>query len=132
VGWLLDFILFFIIVEKFNADPFWGNFFSATVAVSFVFLASTKKTFNASDRYSVYKYIIYLCYQFCSIAFFSWLIHWVANSVTININFLLLDGNLLSKIICTPFSLVTNYVFMKILIERFSIKNKTNISDGVK
>ncbi|WP_376698259.1 hypothetical protein [Cohnella lubricantis] len=132
VGWLLDFLLFSLLIERFDVNAFWGNITSASLSVTFVFFAATRKVFlEVCVKSKGMKFFIYLLYQLCSIILFSLLIRLIAQLLVPVEGIISINLELAGKVICTPFSLATNYIFMRLLIEKWSF-HRSSINGGAK
>lgn len=121
IGWLIDFTIFNIL-NFFGINVVVCNCFSSLVAVAFVFIVSTRKTFiqkEAGIPLKV-KFLIYVLYQAILILVMSWilslinefLISWFSGT-----NFENLTA-MISKIAVTPITMTLNFIVMKFLIER--------------
>ena len=120
IGWLLDLIIYSILSNFILIGV--ANILSSSVAVTYVYLTSTRKIFANNNNYNLkVKYVIYLCYQICIILLFSFIINELATYIINNVNILFIYkyANICAKIIVTPVTMITNFIFMKILIEKF-------------
>lgn len=123
IGWCLDFAVYTLLNPKLGAV--YSNMISSAVGVSFVFWVSTRRTFaNNIHRLSLpWKYVIYLLYQCCAITLASVAIGGIEHglqllSAQLDIGLLLKYSYILAKILVTPFTLIINFVVMKILVEK--------------
>ena len=118
IGWLLDFFVFSLMEKVFEFSDFWSNFVSSYVGVSFVWFGSLKAVFNQESKGNFNFLIIYWVYQLISILFYSMILHTAAQSIEGMLTSTLLHANsgILAKIIITPFNLLTNFLFMKLLM----------------
>lgn len=117
IGWLCDFLSFSILANVFSVKAFWANFFSSYVGVTFVWFTSLKTLFRRSTSGSTMFLAGYWSFQFVSILLYSQLLEVVAASLP-GVPVLAQSGHymeILAKIIITPFNLVTNFIFMKLL-----------------
>lgn len=111
LGWLLDFATFIILVEMVAVQGFIANFLSSYVGVTFVFFTSLKFAFRHDGDGRNSFLIIYWGFQFLSIFLYSETLQMLADAL-IALPF----HQLAAKIIITPFNLVTNFLFMKLLV----------------
>lgn len=118
IGWLIDLFLYTFLVRNLQIPVAYANIISATTAVTFVYFVATKKIFiNRGIRVAI-KYFFYILYQVVSIIFYSILISLIAYKLeSFNMDFQIKEF-LLSKILVTPLNLLTNFLFMKWLIEK--------------
>lgn len=120
IGWLIDMSIYSILTY-FNVYTILANIISSFVAVTFVYLTSTKKIFvNINDSFNVKKkYIVYILYQVIIVLISSTIINLIAeNLVNIDIKLITDYAKISAKIIVTPFTMITNFIFMKFLIEK--------------
>ena len=120
IGWLMD-IIIYTILTNIGLNVLLSNIISSTVAVTYVYITSTKKLFKNDSKYSLkVKYIMYIIYQICMILISSYIVYLIS-SYLLNINELFIiivnHAKLSAKIIVTPFTMVINFIFMKFLIE---------------
>ncbi|WP_440113317.1 GtrA family protein [Paenibacillus sp. QZ-Y1] len=123
-GWLLDMAIFFSCVHFFNIPVIISNFFSAGMAVIFVFFLSTKHIFQNVGAGISLKLVIYISFQLVSIFIFSIIIEWISSFFVYSQS---VNGirQITAKMIVTPLSLITNFIVMKYLIERIGMKKMT-------
>ena len=125
VGWLLDMATYSLAVRVFGVPVFLANFVSSYVGVTFVWFTSLKTVFKQQGGgHSVYL-PIYWGFQFFSILIYSQLLHLLTDAMS---GLTLVAGmriyvGIIAKIVITPFNLVTNFIFMKLLV-RFMLKAK--------
>lgn len=120
IGWLIDMSIYSILTY-FNVYTILANIISSFVAVTFVYLTSTKKIFvNINDSFNVKKkYIVYILYQVIIVLISSTIINFIAeNLVNFDIKLIANYAKISAKIIVTPFTMITNFIFMKFLIEK--------------
>ena len=119
IGWCIDVGIYMLLNQWMEAV--YANLISATVGVSFVFWVSTRKTFYKNlNRISIRgKYCIYLIYQCCAITVASFVIGMIKNMLLYYGGEILINySNILAKIMVTPFTMILNFLFMKLLIEK--------------
>ncbi|WP_042195342.1 GtrA family protein [Paenibacillus camerounensis] len=115
IGWIVDFGIYSCLIGLMKFSPIESNLISAAVAVIFVFFISVYKIFLNERKFIVGGLILYLIYQAGSIYGFSFLINLSSNYIT---SLKILPDNIvpiLMKCFYTPFTLVTNYLFMRFL-----------------
>lgn len=123
MGWILDMAIY-IVLSKIGISIVLSNIISASIAATYVYLLSTKKIFINAGKYSLkIKYIIYIIYQLCLIFISSYVIMLISNKLTSiietnNFLFLLDYVKIIAKIINTPITMITNFIVMKLLIEK--------------
>ncbi|MBP3766219.1 MAG: GtrA family protein [Bacilli bacterium] len=130
VGWLMD-ISLYTILTYIGVHVILSNIISSSVAVTYVYITSTKKLFKNESRINLkVKYIMYIAYQICMILISSYCVYLISNcliqmlpNVNISsikgiINLIVEYAKLSAKILVTPFTMVINFIFMKFLIER--------------
>lgn len=121
IGWLLDFTVFNLL-NFVSARVDVNNMISSLIAVCFVFTVSTRKTFVQKENGIPlkHKFVIYVLYQLVLIFAVSYVLFQI-NGMLIEI----LKGTavssftaLMAKIIVTPFTMLCNFIVMKLLIEK--------------
>lgn len=120
IGWILDIITFSSLNSFFHINIIVANIFSSFIAITFVFLSSTRKLFQNNSKISLkYKYIIYLLYQIVIVLCSSFIINSVNDFILgLNLEFLASYTNIVAKIIVTPFTMIINYIAMTIIVEK--------------
>lgn len=120
IGWLIDVLIYLTLsnIIKLNVDI--SNMISSLVGVSFVFLVSTRKIFINNSKINLkLKYIIYIVHQLILIYLASLTILALKNYLTsLDIKIVTKYVNIMSKIIITPFTMLINFIVMKLLIEK--------------
>lgn len=130
IGWLMDITIYTILINI-GFHVIISNITSSTVAVTYVYITSTKRLFKNESRINLkLKYLMYIFYQICMIIISSYCVYFISkwliqilpniniDSFKYLINFMLEHINLSAKILVTPFTMVINFIFMKFLIER--------------
>lgn len=115
LGWLCDMLTYTALVHLAGVSPFAANVASSYVGVSFVWFTSLGTVFRRSGQGSGRFLLLYWCYQFMSIMAYSQLLQWTAAALAGKAGVPALQGAVAAKIIVTPFNLVTNFLFMKVL-----------------
>ena len=121
IGWLMDMTIFTIITHLTPIEATYANIFSSIVAVTFVYITSTKKMFiNKENSINLKaKYLIYVIYQILMIVLSSYIIGALAVILAnLEYSFVIKFAEIIAKIIVTPFTMVINFLFMKFLIEK--------------
>ncbi len=120
IGWIID-ICIYAAICKANVLPELANMISSIISVTFVYIVSTRKTFNnKSNSLSVKKkYIFYIIYQIIAILTVSLIIGKLSLILgNLSIDIILSNAEIAAKIIVTPFIMIINFLFMKALIEK--------------
>ncbi|WP_455541850.1 GtrA family protein [Intestinibacter sp.] len=122
IGWVIDFGIYIILTRYLAWNVLYSNFCSAIPSITFVFIVSTKNIFkNKKTKMSLpTKYIIYFIYQMILISVVS-CIGQQLYDVFINIigiQFILLHLKIFIKIMITPITLIMNFLFMNVLVEK--------------
>lgn len=121
IGWLMDMGIYTVVSSVFDISVGIINMFSSLVAVTFVYIVSTKKLFkNNENKFNIRKkYVFYILYQVCMICFSSMMIGLIAsNLMKSSIVFIKSFYKVLSKVIFTPVTMIINFFFMKWLLEK--------------
>lgn len=122
IGWLLDFFTYSILSYTIG-DLFISNIIGAFIGVTFVFTLASNKIFKDNGKVSLRKkYIAYIIYQCILVYMISILLVKVNNSILIPIMIrcdLVFASNVLAKILITPITMLCNFLFMKVLIEKY-------------
>ncbi|MFZ9858254.1 MAG: GtrA family protein [Roseiflexaceae bacterium] len=125
LGWLCDITTYSFLIYFINIPHNYANGISSFVGVTFVWFTSLRFTFNASSGKSSLL-VVYWIYQSISIMLYSYLILLISDYVSqFNICILIcnLDG-ILAKISVTPINLITNYLFMNIIVRLMKLRGK--------
>lgn len=120
IGWLIDTTIYMILTSIFKLNIDISNIFSSLVGVTFVFIMSTRKIFVSKSKINIKtKYLIYVIYQVILIITVSKLMLLLKSVITpLNIELINKYINIIVKIIITPFTMVINFIVMKLLIEK--------------
>ncbi len=116
IGFIIDFIIYNILVYVFNINVDISNMISSLVGVSFVFFTSVKRIFgNNVKRIPLkYKYLMYIVYQFVLIILVSKIIILLNNWLfQLDISFMKDYSKIVAKVCITPFTMLINYIVMK-------------------
>ena len=120
IGWLIDFGVFTIL--GLCGIPSWiCNIISSLCGVTFVFFATTRKTFEVSlKRLSLHqKYVIYVLFEIIIILVASRFVGLLDTTFGgVSFEALRKFSAIAAKICVTPFTMVINFIFMKILTEK--------------
>lgn len=130
LGWLIDFGLMSMLSAA-GAPIFWSNVVGASCAVIFVFFVAKYKVFKGERRFFSSQLAIYISYQVIVILIASFLISLIANIIVMNVldtdhlieniiskNSIRLFAPPMAKIVVTPITLYSNFLFMGWLLER--------------
>ena len=119
VGWLIDTTIYLILINIINIIIDISNMISSLVGVTFVFIVSTRKIFQNNTKTNInIKYIIYIIYQIILIILVSHILVILKGYLLLlNINIISKYINIIVKILITPFTMIINYIVMKILLE---------------
>lgn len=121
IGWLIDMVIFTTLTNL-EVNTILSNIISSLVAVTFVYFTSTKKIFiNKNENINLNKkYVIYIIYQVLMILASSTLIGVINNGIILYINYeiFLKYSKIIAKILVTPLTMICNFIFMKLLIEK--------------
>lgn len=125
LGWLCDFGTFTLLVKIAHMPNFIANFISSYVGVTFVWFTSLRTVFKYSGEKHHTFLILYWGFQFFSILVYSQLLQMLAEKIHHTDLFMQFSQNsaIISKILITPFNLITNFIFMKVLT-RFMQREK--------
>ena len=120
VGWLIDTTIYLILINIININIDISNMISSLVGVTFVFIVSTRKIFQNNTKTNInIKYIIYIIYQIILIILVSHILVILKGYLLLlNINIISKYINIIVKILITPFTMIINYIVMKILLEK--------------
>lgn len=120
IGWLIDTTIYMILTSIFKLNIDISNIFSSLVGVTFVFIMSTRKIFVSKSKINIkIKYLIYVIYQVILIITVSKLMLLLKSVITpLNVELINKYINIIVKIIITPFTMVINFIVMKLLIEK--------------
>lgn len=120
VGWLIDTTIYLILSNIININIDISNMISSLVGVTFVFIVSTRKIFQNNTKTNInIKYIIYIIYQIILIILVSHILVILKGYLLLlNINIISKYINIIVKILITPFTMIINYIVMKILLEK--------------
>lgn len=120
IGWLLDFGTY-TCLELFFENLTVNNMISSWIGLTFTFLFSTRKVFENNSKIKLrWKYLIYLLYQCILILTVSKAVSSINLLIVkyITVSFIQNFSYLLAKIGVTPFTMILNYLVMKLLMEK--------------
>lgn len=121
IGWLIDMVIFTALTNL-EVNTILSNIISSLVAVTFVYFTSTKKIFiNKNEKINLNKkYVVYIIYQVLMILASSTLIGLINKGIILYINYeiFLKYSKIIAKILVTPLTMICNFIFMKLLIEK--------------
>lgn len=122
-GFLIDFLCYYFLLEFIGIDVSYANMMSSIPAITFVFFVSTKKIFKRRESSVTLgkKYLIYFIYQMILVVsvsliagnIYNYLINILNDNIILGINI-----KIVAKLIITPFTMLCNFIFMKVLTER--------------
>ncbi len=124
MGWGIDLLIFTVATHILQWNAAVSNILSAAIAVIFVYVNSTRYIFQHDGTNFKLKFFIYAIYQLCSIVMFSLLID-VVSSWLLDFSFFRNFSSIFAKIAVTPFTLLTNFLFMRYLVEKASFQRRT-------
>jgi putative flippase GtrA len=115
LGWLCDMLTYTALVQLAGVTPFSANVASSYVGVTFVWFTSLGMVFRRSGARAGRFLLLYWCYQFVSVMAYSQLLQLGAAALAVGAGTLSGHSAVVAKILITPFNLVTNFLFMKVL-----------------
>jgi putative flippase GtrA len=123
IGWLIDFSIYFIITKFLNLEVFIANIISSIPAITFVFIFSTRKIFqNGNSKVDIkIKYVLYIAYQILLLYLISKFGQFLYDKLLGHfyaIHFIYENLKIIIKIFITPFTMVLNYIIMKLIVEK--------------
>ena len=129
LGWVLDFTIFTIlglIIE----ELFYASVLSALAGASFVFFLSPKFIFQDKSNIPLkYRYVLYIFYQILLILFISYLIveidRFIHNLICPLLPVISPFAYIISKLLVTPVAMTSNFIVLKIIIERLTMNKET-------
>lgn len=118
VGWLLDLAVYTVSSQLFGFAPSYSNFVSSMFGVTYVWIISLNRLFHREAYGQSIYLLIYWGYQVASIFAYSLLISMIAGSaLNSKISEILgMPFGFVAKIIISSPNLLTNFIFMTILI----------------
>jgi len=120
VGWIIDFTVYGLL-GLVSPHVFLSNILSSFCGVTFVFIVSIRKNFTVKKSKVTLKqkYIIYLLYQVMLILVISVVLSCFYDALQQSVIPLLARyAKMGAKILVTPFTMVINFIVMKMLIEK--------------
>jgi putative flippase GtrA len=117
VGFLLDMTVYIMLIGLLDISPIFANITSSFLGVTFVWLVSLRRVFHLEYEGKNVYLIIYWMYQITSILAYSLGVGYLAHTFFTQMSTLMNPDQVMgiSKIIVTPFNLVTNFIFMSCL-----------------
>lgn len=117
VGFLLDLTVYIIFIGLLDISPVFANIASSFIGVTFVWFVSLRRVFHLEYDNNKGYLLIYWMYQAISICAYSIGVGFLAYTFSPQMSTLINPDqvNAASKIIITPFNLVTNFIFMRCL-----------------
>ncbi len=117
LGWLLDFLVYSVLTQVLQSGPATANVVSSFVGVTYVWIEALNRLFERG-HYSRSVYLpVYWGYQSVSILAYSMLIS-IMSTTSLNdwlAHVLRVPSELTVKVLITPFNLLTNFIFMKLI-----------------
>jgi putative flippase GtrA len=99
----LDYLIYTLLCSGGMAAG-WANLISASAAVTFVFVVSARRIFQARHRFLVGPFVIYVAYQVVAVSAASGAVGFMTG---------VFDGRyVLGKTVVVPFSFLANFLFM--------------------
>jgi putative flippase GtrA len=128
-GWICDFGTFTLLTVLTEASGFTANVISSYVGVTFVWFASLRVMFKQRGEERRAFLLIYWCFQLVSILAYSRLLYLVAGTMAGSVQFMHIGSNpeMAAKIIITPFNLMTNFSFMKLLMRLMRKEHQAHV-----
>lgn len=121
IGWIIDFTIFNLLNLIFRNVTI-NNVISSGIAVCFVFMLSTRKTFVQKENglNLKWKFVIYIIYQVVLILLMSVALAHIAEvlKVWLQGTFIVGMSAMISKILVTPFTMCLNFLVMKAIVEK--------------
>lgn len=121
IGWVIDFGVFTTLTKVVHVPAGISNIISSLCGVTFVFFTSTIKTFAVkTERFTrKQKYIIYVLFEIIVILVASKCVGLLSGVFAkASIDLVVSFSPILAKICVTPFTMICNFIFMKILTEK--------------
>ena len=123
IGWLMDFGIYMILSSIMDFQVMYANMLSSLPAITFVFTFATHRIFEKSrGRFPLsWKYAIYLLYQGVlvgAVSILAEILYQILGERQLMAGFFSGYLNMLVKCLITPITLLCNFFFMKILLER--------------
>ena len=122
IGFILDFITYTILTQKFGFRVATANILSSIVGATFAFIVSTHKIFDTNKtRIPLYlKYVMYILYQMVLILAVSFLGEYLNTLLTQNVDIAFINQNrkLICKVLITPITMTCNFLVMKAISEK--------------
>lgn len=130
IGWLIDILVFTYFSVKFNFSPFISNFFSSLIATLLVWATWYAVLFKPNfEERTILNNMLKRALIYCSYQIFSILLYSILITIVFNQVFQMITNNyvfhfepreftlVISKILITPFNLLTNFIFAKLLTQ---------------
>ncbi|MFQ9615391.1 MAG: GtrA family protein [Clostridium butyricum] len=122
MGFSIDFIIYFILINFMNLQISYANIISAIPAITYVFMISIKKIFKEkkSNINLKIKYMIYFIYQVSLITLISILAQFIYKYLVSELTNLVILTQLkiIIKLMITPITMICNFIMMKFLSEK--------------
>ena len=121
VGWIIDFGLYSLLTGPLGFPVGGANYLSSVPAVTFVFLASTRKTFRCRpDGLSKgMKYLLYVVYQLLLLTVVSFLAQGLDPLLAKMLPMVPDYSKLLAKICITPVTMLCNFFVLRLIAEKW-------------
>ncbi len=116
IGWLVDISIFTVLTAIFQYSVLYSNCLSSFVAITLVFTVSTKRIFIHNNEFMLLKFIMFGVFQLFSIWFFSHVIYLVSKYLYTHFLLTFVFIPVIVKISVTPFTLLLNYLLMKVIL----------------
>ena len=119
-GLLMSFGILWVGVRFFGLAPFVANAMGDTVAVSFVFIVSSRKAFYHDNKYMALRFVVWLLYNALMIAAISYGVEAGAHVQALR-SIPLIPPHVCAKALIAPVSLYINFLFASLIIEKIRI-----------
>ncbi|MBP3411840.1 MAG: GtrA family protein [Oscillospiraceae bacterium] len=120
IGWVIDFGIYTLLTGFLDFPVAGANYLSSVPAITFVFFASTRKTFlcRPDGLKKGHKYLIYVLYQLLLLTTVSFLAQWLEPLLS-SIPALGEYSKLLAKICITPVTMLCNFFVLRLIAEKW-------------
>ncbi len=121
VGWIIDFGIYSILTGPMGLPVAGANYLSSVPAITFVFFASTRKTFRCRTEglSKGTKYLIYVVYQLLLVTAVSFLAQALDPLLAKVIPVAAAYSKLLAKVCITPVTMLCNFFVLRRIAEKW-------------
>lgn len=121
IGWIIDFGIYSFLTGTLDFPVAGANYLSSIPAITFVFFASTRKTFQCRPEGlpKGAKYLLYVVYQLLLVTAMSFLAHALDPMLARVLPAVAEYSKLLAKVCITTITMLCNFFVLRLIAEKW-------------